>query len=653
MPLPGWLGGSREVNPIILLGLRDAGKTTLLSGLQLGNPVTMVPAPAIGIAIDTRKCSGLRIHSWGVGGSDRARPVWRQFHTGAAALVFVVDCNDRARVREAREELWLYLAEPSFAGVHLLLLGPTLQESSFAGVPLLLLANKQDLPRAMSPAELARELGLAPAHPAQPQLSEPTPAAMLAREALHMFGVHQGFDWLAGAISRARALAPPAPAHSAPFGATAPRALGDPSPALTTLPGWRQRRAAAAHAAPERHHPHPSAAAVLSGWLSEAADPADTDNAFLAQLEGCTLARWDDCAHLRVAWLYLQDAAAATAVALPDVAPLPSLVTDVERVKREQEQRLMWSLRRVSVGKAGGGPGRHAGAAAAPAATAERSLPPTPPPLPPPATDEQLLAAVLWPEHHASNSGGRGDDGPGGRSSQGGWGGPPASREGSGRGRGLSGWGGDALERIAFAAIKRHGYMGAQRLLRGAAMRPTPFSGCARDDGGDDCDDCDDCDHCDAAPGGEGRLLGMRAGALEACVRSVAQLLALFLAHACESALRAGSAASLDSGAAGPKEEAEAEEDWEAVEALSDTTSCGASEAGEGESQGCEGCGGGEKAEVGGDSGKEVDSGLEAELGTAGAVTALQSMPQYAVFRATALQLQLQQQQQAVASVRC
>ncbi|PNH12970.1 hypothetical protein TSOC_000017 [Tetrabaena socialis] len=84
---------------------RQSGLTLLnglLSGLQLsssaGDPVTINVRrqQSSGIAIDTRRCSGIRIHSWDVGGSGR---MWRQFHTGAAALVFVVDCNDRARVQ--------------------------------------------------------------------------------------------------------------------------------------------------------------------------------------------------------------------------------------------------------------------------------------------------------------------------------------------------------------------------------------------------------------------------------------------------------------------------------------------------------------------------------------------------------------------------
>lgn len=61
-------------------------------------------------------------------------------------LIFVVDSNDRERVGLAREEL------------HKLL-----QQDELRDVAVLVLANKSDLPNAMSTDELAHQLGLVPA----------------------------------------------------------------------------------------------------------------------------------------------------------------------------------------------------------------------------------------------------------------------------------------------------------------------------------------------------------------------------------------------------------------------------------------------------------------------------------------------------------
>ncbi|CAL4928486.1 unnamed protein product [Urochloa decumbens] len=58
-------------------------------------------------------------------------------------MVFVVDSGDRDRIRLARDEL-----------------NTLLNAEELRDAALLVLANKQDLPKAMSSAEMAQELGL-------------------------------------------------------------------------------------------------------------------------------------------------------------------------------------------------------------------------------------------------------------------------------------------------------------------------------------------------------------------------------------------------------------------------------------------------------------------------------------------------------------
>ena len=40
-----------------------------------------------------------------MGGQDKIRPLWRHYYTGTQGLIFVVDCADRDRIDEARQEL--------------------------------------------------------------------------------------------------------------------------------------------------------------------------------------------------------------------------------------------------------------------------------------------------------------------------------------------------------------------------------------------------------------------------------------------------------------------------------------------------------------------------------------------------------------------
>ena len=64
-------------------------------------------------------------------------------YTGTQGIIYVVDSNDRERTSDAREEL------------HHMLTDPELQNA-----PLLILANKQDLPHALSASELTDRLAL-------------------------------------------------------------------------------------------------------------------------------------------------------------------------------------------------------------------------------------------------------------------------------------------------------------------------------------------------------------------------------------------------------------------------------------------------------------------------------------------------------------
>lgn len=80
---------------------------------------------------------------WDVGGQDKIRPLWRHYFQNTQGLIFVVDSNDRERIAEAEKELQNMLSE-----------------DELRDAALLVLANKQDLPNAMTAAELTDNLHL-------------------------------------------------------------------------------------------------------------------------------------------------------------------------------------------------------------------------------------------------------------------------------------------------------------------------------------------------------------------------------------------------------------------------------------------------------------------------------------------------------------
>eukprot|EP01064_Diplonema_japonicum_P003446 TRINITY_DN1221_c1_g1_i3.p1 TRINITY_DN1221_c1_g1~~TRINITY_DN1221_c1_g1_i3.p1 ORF type:complete len:161 (+),score=52.59 TRINITY_DN1221_c1_g1_i3:225-707(+) len=134
------LVGKRDIR-MLMVGLDAAGKTTILYKVKLGEIVTTIPT--IGFNVETVEYKNVKFTMWDVGGQDKLRPLWRHYFNNTNGVIFVVDSNDRDRVAQARDELQKMLAE-----------------EELRDAVLLVLASKQDLPNAMTTAEVTDKLGL-------------------------------------------------------------------------------------------------------------------------------------------------------------------------------------------------------------------------------------------------------------------------------------------------------------------------------------------------------------------------------------------------------------------------------------------------------------------------------------------------------------
>lgn len=134
------LFGKQEMR-ILMVGLDAAGKTTILYKLKLGEVVTTIPT--IGFNVETVDYKNISFTVWDVGGQDKIRPLWRHYYQNTQGLIFVVDSNDRDRVQAARQELHKMI-----------------NEDELRDAVILVFANKQDLPNAMTAAEVTDKLGL-------------------------------------------------------------------------------------------------------------------------------------------------------------------------------------------------------------------------------------------------------------------------------------------------------------------------------------------------------------------------------------------------------------------------------------------------------------------------------------------------------------
>jgi ADP-ribosylation factor protein 1 len=170
------LFGKKDMR-ILMVGLDAAGKTTILYKLKLGEIVTTIPT--IGFNVETVEYKNINFTVWDVGGQDKIRPLWRHYFQNTQGLIFVVDSNDRERINEANEELQKML-----------------NEDELRDAVLLVFCNKQDLPNAMSVAEVTDKLGL---HSLRNRKWYIQSTCATSGD-----GLYEGLDWLSNTLSSSK-----------------------------------------------------------------------------------------------------------------------------------------------------------------------------------------------------------------------------------------------------------------------------------------------------------------------------------------------------------------------------------------------------------------------------------------------------------------
>ena len=154
---------------LIIVGLDNAGKTTALYKLHLGEVVRT--SPTIGSNVETVKHKNVSFEVWDLGGQTTLRQTWSSYYVNTAAVILMVDSTDRGRIGAVKDELFRLLGEESLES---------------AGV--LILANKQDLSDAMSVLELTDALHL---HAVKGKQWHVQPSCALTGE-----GLREGLDWV-------------------------------------------------------------------------------------------------------------------------------------------------------------------------------------------------------------------------------------------------------------------------------------------------------------------------------------------------------------------------------------------------------------------------------------------------------------------------
>ena len=130
------LGFVNKQATVILVGLDNAGKTTLLNRLAKGTFVAFAPTEKPNH--NEFKAGSVTFRAWDLGGHEAVRQLWDDFLPTTDAVVFLVDSADPDRLAECEEELSALAAD-----------------DNLFGVPIAVMFNKVDLPFALGDDELA------------------------------------------------------------------------------------------------------------------------------------------------------------------------------------------------------------------------------------------------------------------------------------------------------------------------------------------------------------------------------------------------------------------------------------------------------------------------------------------------------------------
>lgn len=118
--------------------MSSVGKSSLLSLLQ-GRKISKKGNPTVGLEIEDSVLNGRKTSIWDFGGQERYRFMWQDFLRGAGLAVLVCDSTEEniKKTKDIYDKFSRYLSSKIIA-----------------------IANKQDLPGALSADEVQEKLGI-------------------------------------------------------------------------------------------------------------------------------------------------------------------------------------------------------------------------------------------------------------------------------------------------------------------------------------------------------------------------------------------------------------------------------------------------------------------------------------------------------------
>lgn len=171
------LGGSKTPVRVLCIGLDNSGKSTVINWLKPKKANAIEVTPTVGFSVEEFTKNNLAFTVYDMSGQGRYRNLWEHYYKEAGGVIFVIDSTDKIRMCVAKDELDMLLQHPDLGKV-----------------PIVFLANKMDLPTALSSVECVQSLDL--------DKNTDRPWHITATNAITGEGLDEAVSWLGDQMAR-------------------------------------------------------------------------------------------------------------------------------------------------------------------------------------------------------------------------------------------------------------------------------------------------------------------------------------------------------------------------------------------------------------------------------------------------------------------
>lgn len=163
---------------LVVLGLDNAGKTTMLHRLKTGGDVRSFPPTDRPHQTDEFETTqGIKFKAWDMGGHEAVRHLWEDYVCESSAVLFLIDAVDSKRFEEAGFELDALIGE-----------------KIVQDLPVAVLLNKCDLDEACSTSEVCEKIHYSDLQ----RMQGDDKIAIFRMSVLKGEGYQDAFRWVAG-----------------------------------------------------------------------------------------------------------------------------------------------------------------------------------------------------------------------------------------------------------------------------------------------------------------------------------------------------------------------------------------------------------------------------------------------------------------------